>query len=168
MARRTGRRTDYEWNVVGGDILGMDLTIGATGTGSGSFAALTFAGAGTVMRMRGRVLANLDAGAVDERVIVACGLIIVNANAAAAVATMPHPVTDGKAMWIWHDFVEVSSGAEAAIINEGLFDRIPIESKAMRRFKPSEVLVFVAEVLDVTDQAGTIDIQYAYRVLLGS
>jgi len=165
MARaRSGRRADYEWSQIGSQITAVDLAVGTKALGTASSEANL---AQTIMRLRGQVFAQLDATAVDERVIIACGLGIVSADAVAAGAgSVPGPSSDADWSWMWHGFLTMSSGAEAAVVGEMLFDRREVDSKAMRRVKPNESLVFVTEVVQSIDQGGTFDLLYGVRVLI--
>jgi len=169
MARgRSGRKTDYNWFSAAGDILGMDLAIATAQLGAGANSLLTFTAAQTVVRLRGQFFAQLDATAVDERVVIAVGLIVVSENAAGAgITSIPHPFTDSSEDWIWHGFMHLSSLAEGSVVNDALFDRQIIDSKAMRKVRLSEQLAFVAEVADSTDGGGTVDLTYGYRILSG-
>ena len=78
MARRSGRRTDYNWGAFQGTVLALDNAIGSDGLGSTGFIA---GQASTVVRMRGKVGMTLNAGGVDEQVMVRCGIIKVSENA---------------------------------------------------------------------------------------
>ncbi len=161
--RRGGRGPDYDWAGVCGAVVGADLAPGVDIIGSGSF---VFATAGTLVRARGYVGGQLDTAGVDERVLIAMGLIMVSENAAAAgTASVPNPLDDAGEDWIWFGHLWMSSGAEAAVNENSLFDRKEIDSKAMRRVKVSETLVFVASVCDSADMGGTFDLQYGLRIL---
>ena len=166
MARgRSGRKTDYEWQTGLVSIDLIDLAVNAGGMED----VFTLASPGTIVRVRGELLVQLDAGAVDERVVLALGLKVVSENAAAAgVASVPGPFVDGADDWFWHGYAVMLSLAEAAVVNEALFARVHVDSKAMRRVKPSEHIVFVAQVAGSTDQAGTVDILGGLRILFAS
>jgi len=49
-----------------------------------------------------------------------------------------------------------------------LFDRVVIDSKAMRKMKALDQIVLMAEVCDSTDQGGTFDYNYGLRILSAS
>ena len=63
----------------------------------------------------------------------------------------------------------MTSGAEAAIVTDGLHDSLVVDTKAMRCVKPNDTVAFVfqtpAEL--VKDQTGTIDIAYYLHCLAG-
>ncbi len=164
--RRSGRRTDYEWLSLRGKITALDLTVNATGLGDGG---LQVTGPGTFMRARGHAFLQLDAGGADERVLIALGLIIISNEAfAAGAGSIPAPGNDEDADWLWHNYVGLSSLAEAAVQSDALFARVEIDSKAMRKVKPQQTLAFLAEVLLTEDQTGTLDVLYGVRILGGS
>ncbi len=166
MARvrgRAGRAPDYEWLAMGSKISAIDLATGTTGLGGN---ALAVSGPGTLVRFRGHIFAQLDAGGVDERALIACGFILVSNEAfAAGIASVPKPFTDADADWVWYGFLSISSGAEAGVVGDSLFDRLPVDSKAMRKVKPSQSLVFVVEVASSQDATGTFDVMYGLRIL---
>ncbi len=163
--RGSGRKTDYDWFGICGSQTGLDLADTTPGLGSVAF---TFNQASTVTRIRGMLGVQMDATAVEERAIIAFGLIVVSENAfAAGVASVPHPHTDSEASWIWHNYVWLSSGAEAAVNTNSLFARVEVDTKAMRKVKNTERLVMVGEVCSIVDQGGTWDFQYGLRLLAG-
>ncbi len=166
MARRSVRRTDYTWFGAADAVTTIDL---GTGTAAVLGNTVVVNSAGTLVRLRGQVYVQLDTSAVDERAMIAVGIIKATDEAVAAgVASLPHPHSDGDAEWIWHRYLSISSLAEPAVVTDALFDRAIIDSKAMRRFKQNEVVVLVAEVADGLDQGGTWDMMYGYRVLFGT
>ncbi len=168
MARRTGRRTDYEWAVAAGLVTAIDLDPTASSSpGAGAIAAIDVGGSGTITRIRGEVFGQLDAGAVDERAVLACGLLVMTDDAVTAGA-FPEPSTDGSLPWIWHGFLTLSSGAGASAAEDAGYDRLTLDSKAMRRVKAGEQLIFLADCAASLDQAGTADVMYGIRVLFGS
>ena len=164
MARGTrGRRADYDWQAQAGSITALDLTAGA----SSIIAMIAFLQASTMVRIRGEAFVQLNAAAANERTIIALGLLVTTDEAVAAGGgSIPEPFDDAESPWVWHSFASVSSGAEAAVVSDGLFARVPIDSKAMRRVKQNETLVFVAEIANTpADQGGTVDILAGVRVL---
>ncbi len=171
MANRTsrsGRRTDYEWanmgDFEGAQDLAQSAAFGAT--------SLVFSLPRTVTRVRGAAGVYLDAGAADESAMILLGLGVFDTDQIAAGAA-PELFTGASddASWIWQGQLYVHSGVGIlAGGEEGQFDRIVIDTKAMRRVKPSEQLAFVfhAPASLVNDQAGTFDLTWFCHVLLGS
>ena len=129
---------------------------------------IAFSLPGTILRQRGTLFLQLDAGAVDERAVIAAGTILVSSAAfAAGVASVPGPASDSDNDWIWYSSAVISSLAEGAIQSDALFTRIDMDSKAMRKVKPDDVMVLVLEVCTSIDQTGTFDFMYSMRQLVG-
>ncbi len=146
-------------------LTGIDLTP----TTRAVVALVNFRLAQTVTRIHGELLFQLDAIAVDERAVVAWGLIVVPDNVVTVGATAaPHPFTDIEDEWIAHGFGVMSSLAESAVQSDGLFHRLTVDSKAMRKVKDTQSLMLVVEVADSLDQGGTFDVIGGFRVLLGT
>ncbi len=163
MARSRGRRSDYNWQGQTGRAT-VDNAL-ATVSDSGN-TVIDVGEASTLVRIHGDMLFQLDASAVDERIIVAWGLIKVAANqVSVGVTSMPHPFTDIEDDWIAHGYVNLSSGADAAIQPDAAFQRVTVDSKAMRKFKATESLAVVVEVGNSLDQGGSFDWGYGFRVL---
>ncbi len=161
--RRGGRRPDYNWNAFQGTILTLDNALGTDDSGTAGFG---FGQAGTLVRMRGIVGVHLDSGGVEDSVLLRYGIIKVSENAAAAgIASVPNPFDDPGEDWIWMGHAWVTSGAEAAVATDGHHQRVEVDSKAMRKFKASETLVFVASVVATNDQGGSTDSFYSVRLL---
>ena len=162
---RRGRRTDYTWQGSGVEMTALDIS-------SSSIVTVASANlAATVMRCRGRLMGQLDTGGADERVSIVLGLIVADDDQlAAGVSAFPTPAADADAEWIWVGSLLVSSGAEAAVVEDGLFDRISLDSKAMRRVKQNDNVVLVAETPanGSVDQTGTVDVIGFIRVLFGT
>jgi len=100
----------------------------------------------TIVRIRGELLCFLTSfGSAADGFEMAAGLGIVTAEAfAAGAASTPGALTDADwDGWMWHSFWQVhgvtATIGDAASSRAGVF-RIPIDSKAMRKFEDSEVL----------------------------
>jgi len=156
-----------EWNAqLSGNIDALDLAVGAEAVGD---VGLAFLEPLTILRTRGRVICQLDAAAADERATVAVGLILVGDEAfSAGVGALPKPFEQGGALWLWFDYLQVTSLSEgAAVPTDFLVDRVVIDSKAMRKVRSNDSLVFMAEIVESTDAGGSLDIDYAARLLFG-
>ncbi len=170
MARRSsGRKTDYAWGTFGDAAAGVAMP--GTGTFGGS--GLTSSQPLTITRVRGRVGAYLDAGAADESVMLLVGLVVVSADAFAAGAAPEifNDAADDEASWLWQGALWLHSGVSAVAGSEvGQFASVEIDSKAMRRNKPNDVLAFVHQAPTelVVDQAGTYDVTYFVHCLKGT
>ena len=154
-----GPRPNYAWTTFGDAFAAAAFpakTMGAT--------TLQASLPQTLRRIRGHWGVTLDTGGVDEVLIVRAGIIIVSEDAAAiGVTAVPGPGSDRSQPWIWTGQLYLSSGAEAAVVNDQLSQSGMIDSKAMRRMKPGDNLAFVVEVLaaELIDQGGSIDFVYA-------
>jgi len=169
MARqRSGRRTDYTWSNFGDVMSGQDLSTGTSVVGVTGSAIGT---AETIVRIRGKVGVVLDTGGVDESAMILCGLTIMSDDAFAS-AVAPELFTNGNddGSWFWQGALYVNSGAEGAVINEFLSATIEVDTRAMRKVKPHQVIVFVFQSAAqlVSDQAGTYDLTYFFHCLGGS
>ncbi len=143
----------------------LDIAIGS----ASAVEVFQYATAQTILRTRGKVYLQLDAGGVDERVVVAMGLIIVSRRAAAiGVTALPLPDTNAEDDWLWYGYMVCSSLGEAAIQPDALFDRQEVDSKAMRKVKADESLVFVSEICTSLDVTGSVDVMLGVRQLTGS
>ncbi len=168
MARRSFQRTisQKQWDTtLHGRIPSIDVAEGTVAIGDvGALSTEPF----TLLRTRGRVMMSLDSGGLNEHVSCAMGLIVVSENAfGIGVTAVPSPVTDGTEDWIWHDFFQVNSGEEAAVVNDYLTVRLSVDSKAMRKLRQGEVLVIVAEIADSVDATGNVTFSYGFRQLIG-
>ena len=167
MARRSsGRKADYTWGATSGNIDALDLGVGADGLGS---TALGFGVTGTLVRIRGLIIAELDpAAATAESGLVAVGIIKVMVDAFnAGIGSLPNPADDPGAEWVWFGHLFVSTASQFGGAEEGAnqVTRLVIDSKAMRRFKSNETMVLMASVVNSADQGGTVDLRYSYRAL---
>ncbi len=109
----------------------------------------------TIVRLRGSVHVRFIPGAVDDAQVLGCGLMLVNSDAfVAGSASVPSPVEDLDAAWIWHHLFTLAPALEATGSDDSLalWHTIEIDSKAQRKFKPNETLCFMWDSLQL---AGT-------------
>ena len=103
----------------------------------------------TCLRTRGAVLCIAEPNAATDTEILALGLIVVKAQAAAIGGTsLPGPIANPDAEWAWHQFiafdaVTATAGDPQAIT---LNMRVEIDTKAMRKLGTNEEFVLMAEV----------------------
>ena len=167
MARgRSGRRTDYTW-------LGNADTVQAIDNAelvkSNPF-GFTFTTAQTITRTRGVLRIILDPSAADEKIVVACGMIVVSAAAfAAGLASLPGPHSESGDDWFWHSYLAIG-GADVVTNTGGVAQnpQVVIDSKAMRKVKQGEVAVLVTQVAAAVDQGGSHDVMAGVRLLIGT
>ncbi len=170
MADRSfGRKQLKAWLAIPGG--SRDLTSVTTTIAPGN---LTFTGPGTILRVRGDMWLAFSATTTAlDQAEVTFGLALVSADAAVLGSTaVPDPGGDPDFPWLWwksvsmfSTFVIDGTGSD----NSGqLMLRIPVDTKAMRRFKPGTALAFVAQY---GDTAGTPALRWhqgSMRVLIGT
>ena len=161
---RSGAVHNKEWTTACLIPSDIDNAIGA----GGAFVIFTATEAETILRMRGEVYLELDATASNEMVTMAIGIAVVSARAAAAgSASVPRPASEGSFPWLWHGWLIVSSGQEAAVNDNSLIARLTVDSKAMRKIKEDEVIVLALEVCAARDQGGNTTVMGGFRALTG-
>ena len=123
----------------------------------------------TIVRIRGEVLVAVSAsgaaGAVSEAVM---GIKITTSSAfAAGGASVESPSTEIGGDWIWwHTAPLRNDAAFTAGNDEGLlWARVPIDSKAMRKVKVNEVLIFVVHNVAIASTHSQV-ISGGVRILL--
>jgi len=118
----------------------------------------------TIIRNRGVVVVKPQSFGADVDVLGAFGVGIVSAEAfAAGVASVPSPYLDADwAGWmVWRTFAFHFEFASALTIALPANISFEVDSKAMRKIGPNEVLVYVAE-----SQAGALSIFDGLRTLI--
>ena len=167
MARRQGRRTDYEWFHCGDVLADVD-----PGAAAAFVCGLQINQAGTVTRIRGRLGGVLDAGGLQEHVMLFAGITIVSNDAFTTGAAPELFDASGgdEASWMWQGSMFLTSGAEPAVVPDGLSASLEIDTKAMRRVKPLEVVALVVEIPAALalDQAGVVDVIGFLHLLHGA
>ncbi len=161
--RSTGRRTDYDWT-------GGVFSTTEASSGSSVGAIVTIGIPGTLTRIRGNVLVSIDGPVDNDKVMAAAGLILVTEEQlAVGTSAIPNPadINDLDADWIWHQWMPMLSQAVVASQMDETYFRAVIDSKAMRRVKPTQTLVMRFGNIA---QAGTPGLDYmsGCRVLFGS
>ena len=155
---RSGPRKEFQWSVVSTIVSNVDI-----GAAAGSITTLfTFAQAGTIRRLRGRLMAVLDPGGVTERVSVGVGIALMFQEQ----VTSPEmfPTTVDEADFLWKGF-PMLSGEGTAVGDVGIHDRLVIDTKAMRKHKANQKLVLVVEPGAIVDATGTFDILIGVMLL---
>ena len=114
----------------------------------------------TIVRIRGHVsLALASATAVNDGFDeVGIGLAVVSENAGITigVTAIPAPIDDvGWDGWMWHWLGNIQAMNTGASIGHGVGNMlIPIDTKAMRKFKESDVLVAMIQVAGLNGTVG--------------
>ena len=121
----------------------------------------------THIRLRGELLFVAVPNAAADHDIAAIGAIVVQEQAiAAGGVSLPGPIADPEADWLWHQYVPLRSAAATAANDEaiGLFARVTVDSKAMRKIKKDQELVLVVE--SSTGEFASITVQGGVRALV--
>ena len=116
----------------------------------------------TILRIRGEVVALLEAPTANDACVFGWGFRVA-ANGTAAAGSTISPFTDGGADWIALGYHPLQATGSADLA-EGI--RQVIDSKAMRKIKAGEELIFVAEN-NTAVGVGTLELTFAARVLVG-
>jgi len=166
MARGRGTRLSKTW-------------IGETASGITSVTAtqvmLIFTGISeatlgstTLLRSRGNVLCVATPDAAGDSDVLGLGLIVVHSNArVAGGVSLPGPINDDGADWLWHQYVPLHSGGITSTTGDNIGSnvRIEIDSKAMRRVPTDHDIVLMAEVAD--GDFATVAVNAGVRFLFG-
>ena len=155
-------RVAYEWGEIAVPVTMLTTTQALLGV-------FSFAGARTtIRRCRGNLLVTGIVDAALDSEIVGLGLIKVHDAAAnAGGVSLPGPINDGNADWIWHQHVPLFSNAVtgASDVALGMFMRVPLDSKAMRTMNEDNVLALMGEL--TTGAMASVRVLGGLRVLVG-
>ncbi len=125
----------------------------------------------TVVRIRGEVIVAISAavGANGANANITLGMKLTTASAfAAGGASVESPNTEIGSDWIWWNAVPMRAASTAAPSNPdgiGLLARVVVDSKAMRKVGPNQVLILVAHNV-VGGSTMTVALSGTIRVLL--
>ena len=132
----------------GGTVVLTQTTAGSTVLGLGISSGLE----GTIVRLRGLVDFNItSATSPGDGYFGAVGIGIVGTPAfAAGVASMITPLDEiSSAAWLWHSFFSVHEASADGQGSGSSFQRIEIDSKAMRIFPNDVTLFMVAQFVEI-------------------
>ena len=168
MARRvfTQRSTrQFIWSSIVLRSAGIALGT-AKSTGGVSALGVTTSGA-TLIRTRGMMQIHFDPTSIGDTFQWAVGLGIYSSDAfAAGAASLPGPLSDVDYDWVWHKIgafgPSFSATEDGTNIRNNLW--IEIDSKAMRKLKPSQTMGFMVEGI-ILSGGGTIDFGMSARQL---
>ena len=164
--RGGGKKIDFvEWSGVSG------ATFVLASGGAGFAEVVQTLVAATLLRTRGEIIASIDGPVDNDQCSISAGIIVITEEQlAAGITSIPNPADDLNADWLWHGFIllmaQAGTGIGAALNANNVTQRLTIDSKAMRKLRPSNHLAFVA---DNTPLGGTpvVDIILAIRCLKG-
>ena len=119
----------------------------------------------TIVRNRGQILVKGTPDAVADDTVVGLGIIVVSRQAEAVGGTsVPGPIADPQASWIWHQYVPLSAGQTGIDgADMGSIVRVHIDSKAQRKMNVNESLAFIAELS--TAQYSAVSVNGGIRTL---
>ncbi len=147
MARGRGTRLSKSWT---GATSGSVVSVGG-GTQQVLLSVSVAESAGqqnTLLRSRGQILVQATPDAASDAEVMGFGLIVVHSNALAIGTTsLPGPIADIGADWLWYDFVPFDAVVDTAgsANDRGIIHRLEIDSKAMRRVPNDHSVVLMAE-----------------------
>ena len=160
-----GSRRQTSWNE---GVFGVTPVLSGTGPSMVATGQQATEDGLTLIRVRGHVTIDVTAVPLLSANFfrLAMGLCIVSENAAGVgITAVPQPLTDiGWDGWLWHwtGIAGVVPGTVRSTV--GGVVSVEVDSKAMRKFKLSDILVGVIEVVETGD-AGTIITQWQTRIL---
>ncbi len=163
---RRGRTIDFkQWASI--------PALGTAITGDGTFqgGSVAFAVPATILRCRGFVQAAFASGVqVGDDMNINFGLGIVSTDAfAAGAGSMPDPAGEPEYPWLWWQEVFLNSEQVEEPVSWGPGAlRLDVDTKAMRKVKPGESLVWVGEA---TQSLGAPEVNVDFgrtRVLIGT
>ncbi len=168
MARGHQKKIDFKfWQTI--PFLSSEHTTATTLLGG----SLAFVSPATILRMRGYWEAKFDetAQAGDTmRVVAALGIISTDAFAAGS-GSVPDPASEPEYPWLWWDemFLEaiVTTATSLSPAFGMTYQRHEVDSKAMRKVKPGESLIWVAQTATVAGAPTTIISLGGTRTLIG-
>ncbi len=146
--QRGGKRQTKVWIPSG---IASNVTLSQTQANVGSIGVTLGEGAdpSTILRIRGRYAVFATPNAAADVETVQMGIIVVSATAGAVGgASLPGPIADAGADWLWYDtvFLDAVDATAANGQNIGLNRYGTIDSKGMRKIRTDQALVFMAEL----------------------
>jgi len=112
----------------------------------------------TIIRIRGTFLFFLTSvSSVSDGFLGAVGIGIVTDEAfTAGIGSMPTPLSDDEdELWMWHSFFHAIAVSTTNIDRQMTTQiRLPIDSKAMRKFEPGNTLFAAVEVTETGTAVG--------------
>ena len=142
-------------------LLGAAQTVGAVSVGA------IVGQAFTIVRLRGTYTVHMDTGAIGDGQLVGLGLAVVSEDAftVGGAGSMPSPIDDAGFPFIWHRlFMLQASTATESDDSFTANERGEIDSKAMRKMKPGQVLAFIWDGI-ILAGSPTTDGSAAVRIL---
>jgi len=164
---RPGKKIDFkQWTSAPG-LISSITTIGTILSGS-----LQFSSPFTILRVRGHVAAFFDSTKqLTDLMILTYGLGIISTDAfTAGTGSVPDPSGEPEYPWLWWNQIRLD-GLLANTQSESWGPsslRLEVDTKAMRKVKPGQTLVMIAQATNVVGAPETLIDIGQMRVLLGS
>ena len=161
---RPGKKIDFkQWAAIPSGNLGTAAAVVQAAGG------LSFSDPGTILRVRGQYAVGFDGGADGDLQKVGFGIAVLATDVfLGAVASMPTPLGDVDYPWLfWYESnlqltVPIAGESSSDIM---AFERVVVDSKAMRKVKPNETVFYIVQ----TSAAVPTDIAIGQmRVLIGT
>ncbi len=145
----------------------MIVTAAASGKAVGTNVGLSSAGGLTLIRTRGWLGIHLDPTTIADALQVGVGLGVFSSDAfAAGGGSMPGPLTEVDYDWVFHTVRVMGPSFTATEDGTNILHNVwvDVDSKAMRKLKPNQVLGWIAEVT-ILSGGGSIDLGVSARHL---
>ena len=147
MARQTrGARMVKQWTSL------LSNSNAFTADATAVIRALAFTEASTILRMIGEyTISSTTVSVTFDAANIGIGIAVVSTDAAAVAAGggVPEPITEPEYPWLyWAQHLMRFQSAELVQADGFSFVRKSIDIRSMRKVKPRESLVFVAEYID--------------------
>ncbi len=166
IANRPGRKLDNKsWSFI--PFFGTSFAGDATFVGG----SILFLVPATILRIRGAVQFHFDAAKqVGDEINITLGLAVASTDAVAAGAgSMPDPGGEPEFPWLWWgDFFLHAESTGAQEVWGLTSQRVVVDSKAMRKVKPGQSLVWVGESSQQVGAPATFLDFMRTRVLIGT
>ncbi len=166
MARRPGKTIDFkQWRSI--------ASTNFTGSVNAVFVGprMDFVDPATILRARSKYMVLFDpTKQVADQMTVTLALGVVSTDAAGLGSTaMPDPVSDSDYPWLWWGTTVLESQIAAGEDAFGsTVQLVEVDTKAMRRVKPKQSLVWVAEMSGAAGAPVTKVFMHQTRVLVGT
>ncbi len=120
----------------------------------------------TLVRVRGQIFSRLGgvSNAQADCILVSHAIMVVDAKQfAIGVTALPLPLSSNSEDFLWFGTQFLAQNNSGTILNTNSnFDRLDVDSKAMRKITLNQVLVLVTE-MELIQGSGGEDMQYAFN-----
>ena len=160
-----GPRLAKQWDALPG------ISIAFTGDATSLGGSLPATASQTILRMMGEyTITPTAAPAAGDEAQVTIGIGVVSTDAfAAGAGSVPDPTSEAEYPWLYWASHPIGRAVDASVdpANETLLLRKSFDVKSMRKMKPRESLIFVAQYFNFTGDPPLTVLVGVTRVLLG-